>query len=348
MSSSTRVSPELFAGFVPLNAMRPESQADVARKAVWVDQPAGAWLFRAGDQLEEALYLVEGEIELQDPQGVALGRILGGSREAAHRLAHQSPRRVSALCVTDVRCMGIDVELLDMMLTWDQTDALEVGEVVPGAELQDDDWMTRLLQMRSFQLVPPANLQAMFMRMHRLDVEPGQVIVKQGSEGDYFYVITDGRAIVTREQPNQKAVRLAELEAGSCFGEEALISDDPRNANVTMLTRGALMRLSKDDFRTLLREPVTRRVSTEQAAALVRDRGAQFLDVRLPSEYQNQHLPGSTNLPLYMLRAKLTQLTAAVPYICVCDTGRRSAVAAFVLTQKGFDAYLLQPALTAS
>src|SRR3546814_14962054 len=86
--------------------------------------------------------------------------------------------------------------------------------------------MTRLLQMRSFQMVPPANLQAMFMRLQKFDAEPGQVIVKQGEPGDFFYVIVSGRCIVTREQPNQKAVRLAEPDAGPCRSEERRVGQE--------------------------------------------------------------------------------------------------------------------------
>jgi CRP-like cAMP-binding protein len=326
--------------------MRLSTLVDLAAKSRWETRRAGSLLFKAGDPLQEALYLVQGEIELQDPNGVPLGRLAAGSREAAHRLAHQSPRRVSALCVSDVVCIAVDVELLDMMLTWDQTDTLQVGEVVPGTVSHDDDWMTRLLQMRSFQIVPPANLQTIFMRMQRVDVGPGQLIVKQGDIGDYFYVIIQGRAIVTRDQPNQKqSLKLAELEPGQCFGEEALIADEPRNANVTMLTQGALMRLAKEDFRTLLRDPATRRIGTQEAEAMIRDHKARYLDVRLPSEFQNRNLDQSFSVPLYMLRAKLAQLSADTSYICVCDTGRRSAVAAFVLMQKGYDAFVLDPSL---
>src|SRR3546814_12140788 len=94
------------------------------------------------------------------------------------------------------------------MLTWDQTGSFVVGDVASDTASIDDDWMTRLLQMRSFQMVPPANLQAMFMRLQKFDAEPGQVIVKQGEPGDFFYVLVRGRCIVTREHPNQKSVRL--------------------------------------------------------------------------------------------------------------------------------------------
>lgn len=345
MTGFTHITAEHFERFVPLGALRAETKADLARKATVVSASAGESLFRIGDKASNALYLLEGELELRDQTGAILARLRPGSPEARHRIAHQSPRQLEARCVTDVHCLAVDAHLVDVMLTWDQTDALEVGELGEDSASESDDWMTRLLQTPAFQMVPPANLQAIFMRMERLDTVPGQVVVRQEEPGDYFYVITEGRCIVTREQPNQKAVRLAELETGSCFGEEALISDSPRNATVTMLTRGSLMRLAKEDFRKLLNEPLTRRLSLAEADAMIEAGRARYLDVRLPSEFSNHHLPGSINLPLYMLRMRLGQLSRDVGYICVCDTGRRSSVASFVLTHKGYEAYLLASGL---
>lgn len=348
MNPPPNLTPELLHKLIPMSALRPESRRDLVRNATLVEAKAGEFLFRLGQSAEQVLYLIEGHLELRNETGALLARVRADSPEAQHRLAHQSPRRVDALCTTDVRCVAVDGHLLDVMLTWDQSDALEVGELGANGATESDDWMTRLLQTPAFQMVPPANLQAIFMRMQRVDAKAGEVIVHQGQDGDYFYVITEGRCIVTREQPNQKAVRLAELETGSCFGEEALISDSPRNATVTMLTHGSLMRLSKADFRKLLNEPLTRRLSMTEAQALVEAGKAKFLDVRLPSEFANRHLPGSINLPLYMLRMRLAQLDPKTGYICVCDTGRRSSVASFVLMQKGFEAYTLAQGLDTS
>ena len=256
--TESKVDASLFANYVPLNALRPESQADLARKSVVSTARAGDSLFKLGDSADRALFLMSGALQLKDGDGKVVSTIRAGEPSAMHRIAHQSPRRVTAQCATDVRYLAIDAGLLDVMLTWDQTGSFEVGELVAGETETggDEDWMTRLLQMRTFQLVPPSNLQAMFMRMQEVQVEPGQVIVRQNDAGDYFYVVMSGRFIVTREQPNQKPVRLAELETGACFGEEALISETRRNATVTALVRGKLMRLSKDDFRTLLNDPL--------------------------------------------------------------------------------------------
>ncbi len=334
------VDPSLFANLVPLSSLKRESQADLARKSQILAARSGEYLFKIGDTAKQALYVLSGEVGLEDSSGKPLGRINGGDAHSLHRLAHQSPRKASAKCLSAVRYLAVDAGLLDVMLTWDQTGTFEVSEL-SSQEVDSGDWMGKLLQMRTFQMVPPSNLQSMFMKMQEVRVEPGFVVVKQGDDGDFFYVMIEGRCIVTREQPNQKPVKLAELETGSCFGEEALISDAKRNATITMLTRGKLMKLSRDDFRNLLNDPLARKLSFAQAEEMVKSGKAQWLDVRLPTEFQQHNLPGSINAPLYMLRMKLASLDAKISYIACCDTGRRSSVAVFVLTQKGYDAYVL-------
>ena len=145
-----------------------------------------------------------------------------------------------------------------MMITWDQTGTYEVGELQAHfGSSGSDDWMTTLLQTKAFHRIPPANIQAIFMRMQRVACRSGEVIIRQGAEGDFFYAIVSGKCAVTRETPlNREGIRLAELSVGDTFGEEALISEAKRNATVTMLTDGVLMRLSKEDFRELMNEPL--------------------------------------------------------------------------------------------
>ena len=341
MSSESSVDTALFAPLIPLNSLRPENQRDLARKASVEVAPAGTQLFGIGDSARAAIWVLEGTVSLQDADGQETGKIQGGQAASLHRLAHQSPRRANAVCSTQAKVLKVDAGLLDVMLTWDQTGSFEVNELTAAEDDGGDDWMAKLLTLPTFQAVPPANLQAMFMRLERVTAKPSEVIVKQGADGDYFYVIIDGKAMVTREQPNQKAVRLAELSSGACFGEEALISDSKRNATVTMLTPGSLMRLSKTDFQELLNEPLARKLGAEEARERVRKGEAVWLDVRLPSEFQAGHLPDAVNIPLYMLRPRLAMLAKDKTYIACCDTGRRSSVAVFVLTQKGYDAYLL-------
>jgi rhodanese-related sulfurtransferase len=230
------------------------------------------------------------------------------------------------------------------MLTWDQTGQYEVSEL-QGQSSSSDDWMTTLLQTKAFHKIPPANIQAIFMRLQQVNHKAGEVVIKQGEEGDYFYVITRGRCIVTRETPlNKEGIRLAELEVGDTFGEEALISQAKRNATVYMDTDGSLMRLGKQDFHTLLNEPMLDWVDKDRANEIVAS-GGQWLDVRLPSEFEAYHNDGAINVPLYFIRLKLKTLDAAVPYVVCCDTGRRSSAGAFILNERGFQTYVLKGGL---
>jgi rhodanese-related sulfurtransferase len=141
-------------------------------------------------------------------------------------------------------------------------------------------------------------------------------------------------------------IKLAELGVGDTFGEEALISEAKRNATVTMLTDGVLMRLGKADFRELMTEPLQRWVTPSEAEAMVITKHAAWLDVRLPSEFQNLAVEGAINIPLYFIRLKLSTLDKNKPYIVYCDTGRRSSAAAFILVERGFDAYVLKDGLS--
>jgi rhodanese-related sulfurtransferase len=42
------------------------------------------------------------------------------------------------------------------------------------------------------------------------------------------------------------------------------------------------------------------------------------------------------------MRVKLTTIDREIPYVVYCDTGRRSSAAAFILLERGFDAYVLR------
>lgn len=334
----------LLRRFTPLNGLKKENQVSLARKVVVRNMASGRTLFKQGDQDRRTVWLVSGTVELrEDDRTVAM--ITGGSPEARGPLAQNLPRRVTARAVDEIEYLSIDSELLDVMITWDQTGSYEVSELQHGESEGAEDWMTTLLQNRAMHRIPPANIQAIFMRMQRVNLRAGDVVIQQGAEGDYFYAIVSGRCAITRETPlNKGGIKLAELGVGDTFGEEALISEAKRNATVTMLTDGALMRLGKQDFRELMNEPLLQWVNFEEATGMVA-KGARWLDVRLPSEHQNLAIEDSINIPLYFIRLKLSTLDRDKRYVVYCDTGRRSSAAAFILLERGYDAYVLRGGL---
>ena len=204
----------------------------------------------------------------------------------------------------------------------------------PVSDDEDRSWIRKMRHIMAFKSMPPANIKQLLGRMESVPVYKGDTIVTQGEVGDYYYVLTEGEAKVTR------TVELATLEPGRSFGEEALLSGSKRNASVTMLTDGVVMRLSMTDFNELLKEPLLARVSPDEARLRVA-KGAQWLDVRHAKEYHHSHLPKAINIPLHELRLRMDELDKNIPYICYCGTGRRSSAAAFLLVQKGFQACVL-------
>ena len=348
-AESQEVSVELLRSLTPLEGMKRENLHALAKKVTVKQMTAGRTLFKEGDADKRTIWIIRGLVEISE-HGRTVGMIEGGTSDARNPLNQAVPRKVTARAVEDVNYLAIDSDLLDVMITWDQTGSYEVGELQAtfGSGADDGDWMTTLLQTKAFHRIPPANLQAIFMRMNRQQYRAGEVVIKQGDEGDYFYAIVQGRCLVTRESPlNQKGIKLAELGVGETFGEEALIAEAKRNATVTMLSDGVLMRLNKQDFRDLMHEPLLRWVDEIQAQKIIQNKG-QWLDVRLPSEFQNMAIESSINIPLYFVRLKLNALDRKTPYVVVCDTGRRSSAAAFILSERGFDAYVLKGGITTS
>ncbi|MDH3871580.1 MAG: cyclic nucleotide-binding domain-containing protein, partial [Gammaproteobacteria bacterium] len=300
-TTDTKVLQEL----VPLNALSEERFGELVNKIVIEEIRAKGYLFRMGDRDNQSIYLLDGKINLIDGRRKVTSELEAGTDASRYPIASQQPRTLSARAVTRVVIARIDSDMLDAYLNWDHSSGAEVTEITSDS---NQDWMTRMLQSEAFEKIPPAGIQRLLMKMMSLPVQAGEVIVREGDEGEYFYTIHSGRCIVTREiSPGGEAEILAELSSGDCFGEEALVSDSRRNATITMLSDGMLMRLAKKDFIELLQKPLVRYVSYEVAAAMVDD-GAVWVDVRSEGEYEEGAIEDSVNIPLSILRNEIPEL----------------------------------------
>ena len=332
----------MLKGFVPLDALSSVHLQELVNNALIEEIDAGQYVFKNGERDNQTVYLLEGVVELIDAENKSVGKLSGRSATAKHPLAPTQPRQLSVRAVGKATVVKIDSNRLDVLLAWGESSGYNVEEISANS---DGDWLTRLLQSETFSRLSPVNIQQLLSRMRSMPGFAGEIIVEEGSVGEYFYIVKQGRLSVARKGAVQgKDVLLAELSDGACFGEEALVAGTQRNATVTMLTDGILMRLSKQDFDELLRTPLVQSIDYELAKTAVK-KGARWLDVRLSDEYGNCSLAGSINLPLSDLRNRLDELDQDTRYIICCDTGRRSASAAFVLSQNGFDATVLDNGL---
>jgi len=214
--------------------------------------------------------------------------------------------------------------------------------VIDETEGDPDDWMTALLRSPIFQRLPPANLQKILMSLEAVHFQKGETILEQGGAGDYYYLIKNGQCLLTRKpSPNAKEIKLAQLANGDTFGEDALLSGAPRNVTITALTDIVLLRLDKKQFVSLIKEPSLKFVDYAGMQDAVKQ-GVVLLDVRSKDDYDDQHLDGSINLPFFSLRMQLKTLSHERPVVVVCQDGRTSEAAAFLLLRNKIDAIILK------
>lgn len=330
----------LLHQFVPLNAMSQPVLYELAAQAEEINLVKGRVIFHQDDDDPWLYFLLEGEVICQE-RGHAPRIVQSGSEDARYALARTRPRGYSAVAATPVRLLRIKEALLEARLSFDQATAYEVFEY-GGSD--DPAWMLKILSEPAFIKVPPAHANAMFERFQPLPCKAGDVIIQQGDQADNYYLIRAGRVQVSRTVSGGSPFVLAEFGPGDGFGEEALLTGERRNATVTMLSDGLLMRLSRQDFDALLKTPLVKSVDLDGARRLLQA-GAQLVDVRLEDEFRAETLRGSLNLPLYLLRLKAQSLDPNRKYILFCQHDQRSSAAAFLLAQRGLDAYVLRGGL---
>jgi CRP-like cAMP-binding protein len=329
---------------IPISELTTNAQQEVLNKSNLIKVRKGGMIFKQGDRDEFSYYLLEGEVELlvdNRPHST----LAAGADRARYAMAQLQPRQFSAKATKASTVLQISRDYLDKLMVLHEKDQpdktnynLATAEVHVEELSADDgvDWMTRMLQSELFSRMPTANIHALFSLLESVEYKAGEEVIRQGDPGDHYYIIQEGRCQVLRAPPSGgKEIKLAELHAGDSFGEEALITNTTRNATVSMLTPGLLMRLSKDNFIELIKKPTLQRVTLAKAREMVKA-GAQWLDVRFKNEHDQSAIENSVNIPLNVLRMQADKLDRNKEYIVYCDTGGRSSTGAFLLAGRGF------------
>jgi predicted MFS family arabinose efflux permease len=136
----------------------------------------------------------------------------------------------------------------------------QLGNIDEGMAVRADE-LELLRRTVVFAPLSYAALRRLASSLGEQRAPAGEVIVRQGDDGDVVYVIREGRVAVSR---NGAAV--AELGPDDTFGEAALILDAPRNATVTALEPVLLRTLGRGPF---LAEVTGNRLSKDALDRLV-------------------------------------------------------------------------------
>ena len=344
-STPSVVTPEVLATFVPMNVLSGEHRQELLNHATVVSLAPGESLDASAEHADYTYYLLDGVFNLVEGERV-LETMSAGDDSARFAINRLRSERISGRATDLLKLLRVDISLVSTLLLWMQSLA-----AASSRSLRPEDsagWLPRVLSSELFARIPPANIQGVFNHLESIETKAEQVIIKQGESGDYYYIVRSGKCAVTREvEPAAAPVLLASLGPGDSFGEEALLSNAKRNATITMVGDGELMRLTKEDFRQLITAPLVNTLNAVEATEIVNN-GAAWVDVRLREEHANNGIPESINLPLQNLRENVQQLNKEIPYVTYSDSAGRSRARAFLLNELGFTAYVLEGGLVAN
>mgnify|MGYP000656784434 CR=1 FL=1 len=328
---------------IPLSTIPTDQFAMICNQITVEEATPNTYLFKKNDTENKLVYLINGSIRLQS-DNLIVEQISSGSESSRFALAHQIPRKIDALTQSTVRFIRLESNTLDSLPnpTHQQEENSFMANDEPEEEENDDDWMTTLLKSPIFRALPPANLQQLVMSLEEIKYDKGDTIIKQGDPGDYYYLVKKGYCLISRKaSEHAKEIKLAQLRSQDTFGEDSLLSGEPRNVTITAQTKVSLIRLSKEKFISLIKEPSLKFIKHD----LIQDElanGAMLIDVRAPDDYKKRHLPQSHNMPFFSLRIQLNTIDKSKPVIVVCENGKTSEAAAFLLLRNTIQALILE------
>jgi CRP-like cAMP-binding protein len=333
-----QIDTEKLQHFVPFDGLSSNHLRLLASQMTLMQLPPTRLLFKRGEASDNAYFLISGSVDLADAS-FQVHHFNADDDENYLALDDFPKHSVSAITTENTLVYAFPRHQLALINEWNQ---LGTQQDDKEDDQQEESWMDALLESGLFAQIPPTKIQSLFARFESCKVTMGETVIQQGDNGDTLFVIKQGYALVRRQQGNQETT-LAAIYPGQFFGEEALISDRPRGASIVMASDGELMKLGKEDFRSLLQDSVVRHLTQEQLDQLMEDgdRSCILLDIRVEMESKHNRIPGARNIPLSELRGELQSLEKSFTYVVCGEGGTNAELGAYLLSDAGLDAYVL-------
>ena len=220
--------------FEPFAALSRSELNLVARHARRLLIPEDRWLLRPGRLLRGHHFLLQGSVATVQPDAV----VIAGQPMAQRALY---PGASGLRTITACEFLQVPTTVFDLLTPSAADPLIVVAEA-------DDCWQRRFLGSELMSALPVPVWQRLLSCLESLEVCRGSWVIRQGekSAGSCF-VLAEGTARVRHNDTT-----LAQLQPGDLFGEDALITREPRNASVQMETDGQVMALSALHFRDFL------------------------------------------------------------------------------------------------
>lgn len=318
----------------------------IAEKLRPVNFKKGSVILKEGEVGDSFYFVEQGQLEVtkktKSGKDAKLSVIGSGQGFGEMALLTCSVRSSSIRAITDVT-------LYELSKT-DFEDIVLQEAAFKNKLLKDVEDYTQYNKIKAFQpfaLLTPEKMYVVMEKMIEKTYESGEDIIVQGEKGDNYYIIKSGRvAVLKRKKGEDKYQEVAVLGEGEAFGEEALIRDEPRKATCRALEKTSVLVLNKKDFNQILKAEFLDNIFPEDINLDTYLDDYMIIDVRIPSEYEEEHIHGAVNIPIEVLRQKCIDFDPSKKYITYCLYDSRCMVAAFLLKSRGFVAKCLRSGIS--
>jgi len=179
-------------------------------------------------------------------QGTGEARVVLGGDEVARAVELFSEKFPTALGASTMNISFFRIAPTDIKLV-DESYAGGRGEsmMFAGAEYHVEHVYNVVSEL------PMEDVGLIAGNLHRVELDAGSVVARQGAPADKFVIVVEGEVEVVRDADGETE-RVASLGPGDFFGEVAILRDRPRSATLTALTDATVLTMDSDEFRSVV------------------------------------------------------------------------------------------------
>jgi signal transduction histidine kinase len=130
-----------------------------------------------------------------------------------------------------------------------------------------------------FQDLSDPDINKIKKACHEISYQKGEIIFKEGSPADKFYIVLEGAVEVWKDYSDLRKDLLAVHGRGHLFGEMALIDELPRSATLVTKEFSRLAYIDQPDFQRIFQEnPAISRSIMRSVSSMVRRSNSLFVE----------------------------------------------------------------------
>jgi len=190
-------------------------------------------------EVADFFYIIEKGSVVYNVNNKVVGKAKSGDHFGELALLYNSPRSATCIAEKDCQLWRLEQETFRRTVAGHSMQHDEMGKnilkKIPFLQDVDDDYLTKIFAATTTKVFPK-----------------GEVLVSKGEPGKMFYILKKGKVKVTDISAGGKDYGDIILESGDYFGERAIVTDEPRAANVTAIEDVVVFCLTREVFLEVL------------------------------------------------------------------------------------------------